>query len=315
MLKEYLTTLANKLRSVLETTEKINAQNFVDKIQDVYSKGYTEGDFSGYQSGYENGFREGTWEGIEQGKQEGKQEGIAQLWEAIQGGGAQTYDGNNQGTFSNMNFSKNTFKPNYDIKPTNAYKMFWNCPTNAFAQTNEFEQIDMAELEAEMGIVFDFSKCTKMQFTFTGGLFHTLNVIDLSSVDPSSDGYYMNYAFFGGYATYCNQIHRINRLIVAEKTRFSTNSFSNSGLLEHIGFEGVLATNNLNLKDAILLDKSSIKSLFNILSTTTSGLSITLSLTAVKKAFETSSGANDGNTSEEWLNLIATKSNWTINLV
>ena len=29
---------------------------------------------------------------------------------------------------------------------------------------------------------------------------------------------------------------------------------------------------------------------------------------------KTSEGANDGNTSEEWLNLIATKPNWTITL-
>lgn len=43
MLKEYLSTLANKFKSVLETSDKINAQNFVDKIQEVYSKGYTEG--------------------------------------------------------------------------------------------------------------------------------------------------------------------------------------------------------------------------------------------------------------------------------
>lgn len=70
MLKEYLSTLANKLRSVLETTEKINAQNFVDKIQEVYSKGQSYGYDIGYMTGAQAAYPQGKQEGIEQGKQE-----------------------------------------------------------------------------------------------------------------------------------------------------------------------------------------------------------------------------------------------------
>lgn len=63
------------------------------------------------------------------------------------------------------------------------------------------------------------------------------------------------------------------------------------------------------------LSKPSITSIINCLSTTTSGLTVTLSKTAVNNAFETSEGVADGSTSQEWLNLVATKTNWTISLV
>ena len=35
MLKEYLSTLANKFRSILGTTEPINAQDFPEKVTEV----------------------------------------------------------------------------------------------------------------------------------------------------------------------------------------------------------------------------------------------------------------------------------------
>ena len=52
----------------------------------------------------------------------------------------------------------------------------------------------------------------------------------------------------------------------------------------------------------------------NILSDTASGKTLTLSLTAVNNAFETSAGAKDGSTSAEWTALVDAKTNWTITL-
>lgn len=43
MLKEYLSTLANKFREIIGETDKINAQDFADKIVEVYEKGKAEG--------------------------------------------------------------------------------------------------------------------------------------------------------------------------------------------------------------------------------------------------------------------------------
>ena len=71
----------------------------------------------------------------------------------------------------------------------------------------------------------------------------------------------------------------------------------------------------LNLRWCKKLSKKSILNVINTLSATTEGLNVTLSKTAVNKAFETSSGANDGSASAEWKTLIAEREkNWVINL-
>lgn len=47
MLKEFLTSIADKLRELLGTTDTINAQNFTSKIDDVYDAGYEKGKSEG----------------------------------------------------------------------------------------------------------------------------------------------------------------------------------------------------------------------------------------------------------------------------
>ena len=84
--------------------------------------------------------------------------------------------------------------------------------------------------------------------------------------------------------------------------------------LETLNIKGEIAVNGFDWKDSTKLNHDSIVKIIGVLSTNTSGLTVTLSLTAVNKAFETSVGANNGSTSTEWTNLIATKTNWTIAL-
>ena len=74
-------------------------------------------------------------------------------------------------------------------------------------------------------------------------------------------------------------------------------------------------TGDLDLQYSTKLSRTSIENLINGSSPITSDKTITLSLTAVNKAFETSEGANDGETSTEWLTLKDTKPNWTFVLV
>ena len=75
---------------------------------------------------------------------------------------------------------------------------------------------------------------------------------------------------------------------------------------------------NINFKDSPLT-KASILSVFNALSTSATGKTATFKKTAVDAAFETSTGANDGSTSSEWLAMVdrdtGEKRNWTIALV
>jgi hypothetical protein len=77
--------------------------------------------------------------------------------------------------------------------------------------------------------------------------------------------------------------------------------------LKNVIFEGTIGC-DFNMSIAPILSKASITNIIEHLSTTTSGLSVTLSKAAVETAFGST-------TSAEWTSLIATKSNWTISLV
>ena len=99
----------------------------------------------------------------------------------------------------------------------------------------------------------------------------------------------------------------IRSLIVNENNTFNSNMFSKATGLVNITFEGTIA-NNLTMGTCTKLSKASIQSIFNCLSATASGMTLTLSTTAVNNAF------SGGSTGAEWENLIATKPNWKISL-
>ena len=106
----------------------------------------------------------------------------------------------------------------------------------------------------------------------------------------------------------CNNLHTIPKLIVKSTTTYTT-PFTNCAALENITIEGTIGQNGFDVQYSTKLTKASITSIINALSITTSGLTVTLSATAVNNAFE------GGSTGTEWLTLKATKSNWDISLV
>lgn len=97
--------------------------------------------------------------------------------------------------------------------------------------------------------------------------------------------------------------HTIRKLTVTESVTFN-NAFVGCSSLMNIEFVGTIGA-NISFEDSPLLSAASIESIINALSSTASGLSVTLSATAVNAAFST----------EEWNTFIATKPNWTISLV
>lgn len=230
----------------------------------------------------------------------GEQKAIDDMWEALQGGGTRaSYPAS---FFDGADFTKKTFKPKYDIRPTGTNTNQWvlNCPVHKDLLFTE-GQVNMKELEQERGIVFDFSACTNFTQTFCGGLFSELNVIDISNATATA------LAFYGGYLNSANlkplQIKRIEKLICSETTPFASNTFGYARNLEYIGFEGVVGK-SIDLHYSPL-SKASIESLVSCLSTNATGQTLTLNKIAKETAF----------TEEEWQTLIATKSNWTISLI
>ena len=93
-----------------------------------------------------------------------------------------------------------------------------------------------------------------------------------------------------------------------------TSPFYGCTALEEVRFTGTIGKGGLSFASCTKLSKASIESVISCLSASVSGLTITFSRAAVNNAFETEKGMGNGSTTDEWLNLIATKSNWTIAL-
>lgn len=93
------------------------------------------------------------------------------------------------------------------------------------------------------------------------------------------------------------------RKLTLQENVVLTSIFSECTSLENLTIDGTIG-NSVDIKDSPLTKKS-IESVIEHLSGTKSGLTVTLSQTAVNNAF----------TEDEWSALEATKSNWTISLV
>lgn len=102
----------------------------------------------------------------------------------------------------------------------------------------------------------------------------------------------------------CINLKRIPSLTLEKVVRFSQ-TFEKCRALEELNMYGEVDIDGLDLQWSTKLSKASITSIINALSTTTSGLTVTLSKTAKEAAF----------TADEWAALIATRTNWTISLV
>lgn len=102
----------------------------------------------------------------------------------------------------------------------------------------------------------------------------------------------------------CSQMVEIPYLHLLETTTFGY-AFTYCAELVTLIIGGTIGQNGFNVQWSTKLNKASIESIINALSAKESGLTVTLSQTAVNNAF----------TAEEWEALEATKSNWTISLV
>ena len=122
----------------------------------------------------------------------------------------------------------------------------------------------------------------------------------------------------------CKNLHTIPLLEVNRNVAF-TSTFGACSALTEIRFAGEIGK-DISLLSSTKLTKDSICSTIEHLAspeTEITGKTLTLSIKAVNKAFETSEGANDGSTSAEWIELAGEKDNeekpgirpnWTITL-
>jgi len=104
---------------------------------------------------------------VNYGFDEGKQAEYDAFWDAYQQNGART---NYQCAFGGSGWNVETFKPKYDIVPTDAVMIFRNN-----AMTN-----DLVEILEKLGVKLDFSNCTNMQYAFYSAQFERVGEIKLN---------------------------------------------------------------------------------------------------------------------------------------
>ena len=238
---------------------------------------------------YNKGYADGQATGYQEGFGEGKQAEYDTFWNEFQENGTRN---DYYYAFAGIGWTDTVFNPKYDIVATgDARSMFGKASIS-----------DLKGIFEKNHITLNLSNVTNCQAMFANSTIKYLPEIDLSKCDALTQLF-----------SYANELVSVDKL----KVNFtgSGNGFANNSKLEHIIFDGVIGGTGLNLQHAKKLDTDSWVSLINALSSTTSGLTVTGSLASVQKAFETSKGANDGNTSAEWKALTDTKTNWTISLV
>lgn len=217
----------------------------------------------------------------------GKKAEYDAFWDAFQNYGNRT---SYQNAFAGHGWNLNTFKPKYDIKPTQGYMLF---------RDNQY-QGSLVDCLEQNKIVFDTKSCSIFNYMFQYSLFTRIGTIDFSSATLVTDIFNPS------------SIQTIDKIILPERALNFGGSFQ-SNELKNIEIEGNFYE-SVSFEKAPL-SKSSIYSVVNALSSSSNTKTVTFSQKAVNNAFETTEGAADGSTSEEWLALAETKSNWTISLV
>lgn len=267
----------DKIRFLEQASGEIKSGELAGRIEQLYGVAFDEGYESGYPIGVEDG----------------KKAEYDALWNGIQ----------NFGNRSNYyyGFSRWTaeyIRPKYKVTPTavkGVVYMFYAC-TRLLKVEKDYFDFSQKESGADGGYFYTFSNCTSLQ-----------EIEDIGfQANPSTAAQYQH-AF-----SYCTNLHTIAKIRSDENTTYS-NTFVRCDNLQNITFEGVIGV-NISFSDCVKLSENSIRNIIGCLSDSKER-TLTLSKTAVNKAFETSEGAKDGSTSSEWLNLIATKPTWNFSLV
>lgn len=237
---------------------------------------------------------------ISTGEQEvfeaGKQAEYDVFWDTIQENGIKK---NYAFNFAGNGWNSKTFKPKYDIVPTNCRGLFYYGSCSG---------MDLTEHLNALGVVLDTSQSTTFQQMFIYGSPKRVPILDTRSSSSINQ------------LASASLIETFDKIILRDdgsqtfSQPFGAGTTASTKII-NLTLEGVIGQNGFNISGCANLSKQSILNIVSVLSPTTSNLTVTLSLTAVKKAFETSEGASDGDTSAEWLSLIATKSNWGISLL
>lgn len=272
-------------------SDEIFKSNFgeINAVSDGgFERGYAQGLEEGEQQGYTKGYAEGESKGFENGA---KSE-YDTFWDNYQDNGNRT---DYSYMFGGAGWTEKTFKPKYSMgKITNGDYMFRSCAvTGSLTEILNKLGLELVFEHKYMVQLFEIAHFSEITFNFAE-----------VGLNPST----LNRVFYGLPNLESLTINRLR----ADCSYASPLLYNHK--LTNLTINGTIGKNGFSVQHSPL-NKASLINVINALSTTTSGLTVTLNLASVNKAFETSEGANDGSLSQEWKDLIATKPNWTVSLL
>jgi hypothetical protein len=221
-------------------------------------------------------FEEGKAEGIE----EGKEAEVKAFWDSANG----SFNVDGKYHFAGSLWNDYTFNPTQSYTFNNCQGTFQDCRIK-----------DLKGILERNNVTFNFSKARYFDYMAYSSTIESFPLIDTNGATRL----YWTFAYMTG------QNISMKLIIKDDGSLDFSNAFSNTNIKELIIVSGVIGKNGLNLQWSISLNKASIESIINALSATTTGLTVTLSQTAIDNAF----------TAEEWETLRNTKKNWTITLI
>lgn len=208
------------------------------------------------------------------------------FWDGIQNCGTRTVYAR---AFAYTTLNDETFKPKYDMKPTDAYYMF-------------FMNIGITDLK-NLDVTLDFSQAEDIRFAFYGmsKLEEGKGIRRIGVVDARAETHGV-YAFDGmfNWDVFLEEIEKI--ILKSDGSQGFNSTFNACYALREIRFEGVIGQ-NINFVDCPL-SRESIENIVGALSPSASGKTLTLNASAVANAF----------TDAEWNALKATKPNWNFSV-
>lgn len=234
------------------------------------------------QGVYDKGFADGQSQG-------GGDEYQTAMWNGIQQNGTRT---DYQNAFRYWKKSHDYWKPLYDIKTGGISMMFYGFSSD----------IGLPELCKRAGITIDTSGSTTFGQVFSYATIPDVGTIDFTNENCTSIGTPFIYSY----------VAKAHLIVKADGSQTGwTNVFTGAKYLTDLTIEGVIG-DTASFRDCPL-NKASIENVFEVLSGTKSGKTVTFKKSAVNDAFGID--VDDETTfpeGSEYYELRNSKSNWTV---
>lgn len=284
--------------AIIRTDDK-HYKAIADSLRNFYENDntYTPGELPGaVAQGLDDAYTAGKLEGgdgagYEQGVIQGEKNAYDAFWDDFQQNGQRTVYNSAFGG----QWTANTFKPKYPLRPTNIYMMF-------FSNTADTIKIpDFVEFCRENNVVLDLSNAVG-NGNYALAALHTnhFGVLDFSCSSDTSKTLSLPYLFYShGNA---DGVKVIDEFICSERTVFNVNTLQHATQLEEVTFTGEIASDNFNVSTCTKLTHDSLMSIINTLkdySSTTTTKTCTLGATNLAKLTDAEKA-------------IATQKGWTL---